>query len=128
MRSKKHILHSSIRFRRWTRKRYATFCSLGKVISIGHLRCGIAEQSLLKQYIFDNILFIDTNLDYDIEDKEHDSLLCTDSTLNLNKNLHTTNTDISGKISMSFPDILLYLPIHRSEYNPLNKGLYSLLA
>lgn len=126
MRYTKHILHNGIRFRRWTRKRYATFCSLGKVISIGHLRCGIAEQSLLKQYIFDNTLFIDSRLDDDLADTEYDSILNIESTLNLNINTHSTN--ISGKISIFCPDTLLYLPISRSEYSPLRKGLYSLLA
>lgn len=38
-----------IRFRRWCRKGYAIFCSLGKTVAIGNLRKGIVEASLKKQ-------------------------------------------------------------------------------
>ena len=38
-----------IRFRRWCRKGYAIFCSLGKAVAIGNLRKGIVEASLKKQ-------------------------------------------------------------------------------
>lgn len=38
-----------IRFRRWSRKAYASFCSLGKCVTIGCLRKGIADASLGKQ-------------------------------------------------------------------------------
>ncbi len=37
-----------IRFRRWCRKGYAIFCSLGKTVAIGNLRKGIVEASLKK--------------------------------------------------------------------------------
>lgn len=38
-----------IRFRRWSRKGYAMFCSLGKCVTIGNLKKGIADVSLGKQ-------------------------------------------------------------------------------
>lgn len=38
----------AIRFRRWSRKNYAAFCSIGKVVTIGHLSAGIADVSLKK--------------------------------------------------------------------------------
>lgn len=38
-----------IRFRRWSRKGYAMFCSLGKCVTIGNLKKGIADASLNKQ-------------------------------------------------------------------------------
>lgn len=38
-----------IRFRRWSRKGYAMFCSLGKCVTIGNLKKGIADMSLGKQ-------------------------------------------------------------------------------
>lgn len=38
-----------IRFRRWSRKAYASFCSLGKCVTIGCLSKGIADASLGKQ-------------------------------------------------------------------------------
>lgn len=37
------------RFRRWCRKAYAMFCSLGKCVTIGNLKKGIADVSLEKQ-------------------------------------------------------------------------------
>lgn len=38
-----------IRFRRWSRKGYAMFFSLGKCVTIGSLKKGIADVSLGKQ-------------------------------------------------------------------------------
>ena len=38
-----------IRFRRWSRKRYAMFCSLGKCVTIGTLKKGVTDVSLGKQ-------------------------------------------------------------------------------
>ena len=38
-----------IRFRRWSRKGYAIFCSLGKSVVIGNLKKGIVEIALKKQ-------------------------------------------------------------------------------
>lgn len=39
----------TIRFRRWSRKAYAMFFSLGKCVTIGSLKKGIADVSLGKQ-------------------------------------------------------------------------------
>lgn len=48
MMRKNKIKNFSIRFRRWSRKQYAVFCSLGKQISIGCLRRSITDQALRK--------------------------------------------------------------------------------
>lgn len=48
MRHKATSTNTVIRFRRWSRKSYAIFSGLGKQISIGRLRCGIADQALRK--------------------------------------------------------------------------------
>ena len=40
----------SVRFRRWSRKAYAVFASLGKAISIGNLRIEMAGQTLLRGF------------------------------------------------------------------------------
>lgn len=40
----------SVRFRRWTRKAYAAFASLGKVISIGHLKLDMSKSTLLRRF------------------------------------------------------------------------------
>lgn len=42
-------LKVALRFRRWSRARYAAFCSIGRVVTIGNLRKGIVEASLNKQ-------------------------------------------------------------------------------
>ncbi|MGN0036284.1 MAG: hypothetical protein ACI36X_03580 [Bacteroidaceae bacterium] len=48
---KKTILRTirTLRFRRWSRKGYAAFCSMGRVVSIGRLKKSIADASLGKQ-------------------------------------------------------------------------------
>lgn len=38
----------NLRFRRWSRKSYAVFASLNKVVSIGSLVVSVADKSLLK--------------------------------------------------------------------------------
>lgn len=38
----------SLRFRRWSRRNYAAFVSLGREVLIGHLRCDVADCSMLK--------------------------------------------------------------------------------
>lgn len=43
-------LKVALRFRRWSRARYAAFCSIGRVVTIGNLRKGIVEASLSKQH------------------------------------------------------------------------------
>ncbi len=40
----------TVRFRRWTRKTYAVFASLGKTISIGNLRVAMAGQTLFRGF------------------------------------------------------------------------------
>lgn len=61
MRHKQTIIKSVIRFRRWSRKSYAIFIGLGKQISIGRLRCGIADQALRKnELIFGRALSHDS--------------------------------------------------------------------
>lgn len=42
-------IRHTIRFRRWSRKAYATFASIGQCVTIGFLRKGIADRSLGKQ-------------------------------------------------------------------------------
>lgn len=37
-----------VRFRRWIRKAYAAFCSVGRCVTIGFLKKGIADASLVK--------------------------------------------------------------------------------
>lgn len=47
---KKTTTHRTfIRFRRWSRKRYAIFSSLGRCVTIGSLKKGLADASLKKQ-------------------------------------------------------------------------------
>lgn len=46
---KKTTSRHIIRFRRWTRKEYAVFSSLGRCVTIGTLRKKVADASLKKQ-------------------------------------------------------------------------------
>lgn len=48
MKKNTHIKHT-IRFRRWSRKAYATFASIGRCVTIGFLRKNVADSSLNKQ-------------------------------------------------------------------------------
>lgn len=48
MKKNTHIRHT-IRFRRWSRKAYATFASIGRCVTIGFLRKNVADSSLNKQ-------------------------------------------------------------------------------
>ena len=50
MKKPKTTLHpQSLRFRRWSRKGYATFASMGREVTIGCLRKGVADAALRKQ-------------------------------------------------------------------------------
>lgn len=40
-----------LRFRRWSRNAWSVFISLGRVVTIGSLRTGIADQSQVKQHL-----------------------------------------------------------------------------
>lgn len=46
---KSFYVKQTIRFRRWSRKRYAAFGSLGRVVTIGCVKKGIVDASLGKQ-------------------------------------------------------------------------------
>lgn len=43
------MLQPVIYFRRWSRKGYAVFCSIGRCVSVRQLRKNVAEASLKKQ-------------------------------------------------------------------------------
>lgn len=43
------LVRSAFRFRRWSRKRYAAFASLGRCVTIGHQRTEAADCSLNKR-------------------------------------------------------------------------------
>lgn len=47
--NKRQIDRRIIRFRRWSRKAYAAFASIGKCVTIGCLRKSVADSSLSKQ-------------------------------------------------------------------------------
>ena len=60
MRKKQHATQS-LRFRRWSRKAYATFISIGRCVSIGCLRKNVADSSLSKQKKVSSILSVYVN-------------------------------------------------------------------
>lgn len=53
---KKLFSKKSIRFRRWGRKGYSAFCSIGRHVTIGHVSKGIADASLEKSGAVDENL------------------------------------------------------------------------
>lgn len=61
----------TVRFRRWTRKAYAVFASLGKTISIGNLRIGMAGQTLFRGFERLDRIFTEQS-DDDVSDLEYD--------------------------------------------------------
>lgn len=72
--SKTSPRHINIRFRRWSRKSYAVFCSLGKVVTIGYLRKSAIQASMMKQHLTDEIFVSRSNeLCYNKE-KEKDKI------------------------------------------------------
>ncbi len=48
---KRTNIKSIIRFRRWSRKKYAAFVSMGRCVTIGCLRKNVADSSLSKQKV-----------------------------------------------------------------------------
>lgn len=83
---------SSIRFRRWTRKNYAIFASLHKVISIGSIVISICNQSVKKikqQISLDSFFGESTDLTQE-NDLTHDELL----SLQLAVSTITTSDDV----------------------------------
>ena len=73
------VLH----FHRWSRNRYAAFCSMGRCVNIGTLSCKIADCSLKKQGILlscpgdsddTGIRFFDTDLPPLINNQEEKQL------------------------------------------------------
>jgi len=55
--------NTSVRFRRWTRKAYAVFASLGKIVSIGNLKIEMAGHTLFRKVVNINPISVDTLLD-----------------------------------------------------------------
>ena len=51
MNQKKHISASIFVFSKWSRKKYAIFVSLGKLIKIGVLKADVCQKALLKRLI-----------------------------------------------------------------------------
>ncbi len=73
-----------IRFRRWTRKSYAVFAGLNKVISIGKVKAGICDRTSLKtnslsvvNAVFEGNLLKTCNETEKAEDLLFDNLLQT---------------------------------------------------
>lgn len=61
---------TSLRFRRWSRAKYAVFCSLASVISIGCLSVSIADKSLQKAVGVSCDIFNKTSFDSEIDASE----------------------------------------------------------
>lgn len=70
MELRRSYLNSNLRFKRWSRKAYAIFLSLGREVTIGKLSVQIADASSRKQENkgFEEIRF--SNEDLKLEEKE----------------------------------------------------------
>ncbi|NLI71787.1 MAG: hypothetical protein GX361_03535 [Bacteroidales bacterium] len=83
----------SFRFRRWSRKNYAVFAGLNKVISIGQVSAGISDMAILKTNSFsvENNIFAKDSLKNKKEEDESEVLLFENL---LQINIQTFATDI----------------------------------
>lgn len=74
------VLIRRVRFRRWNRHSYSTFCSIGRCINIGSVRKEIADQSLKK-----GLVSLDPCNRKDTVWTEHDESLPDDSSPELSE-------------------------------------------
>jgi len=75
-----------IRFRRWSRARYAVFCSLGTVVTIGCLAVSIADKSVQKSANVNTLsvsLSVNEFVDNESVDLENDGEFLLTETINL---------------------------------------------
>lgn len=82
---KKYRLHkaNTIRFRRWSRKAYAVFVSLGKSITIGNLSVHMAGDTLFRKVQLIKCI-ITGEREKELSPEEELTLLLTESTLTVN--------------------------------------------
>jgi hypothetical protein len=83
---KKYRLHkaNAIRFRRWSRKAYAVFASLGKSITIGSLSVHMAGDTLFRKVQLIKSIIITGEQEKELSPEEEPALLLTESTLIVN--------------------------------------------
>ena len=88
---KKYRLHKAnvIRFRRWSRKAYAVFSSLGKSITIGSLSVHMAGDTLFRKVELIKCI-ISGDKEKELDPKEEQALLLTESILIVNLLSETT--------------------------------------
>jgi len=105
MNQQKSILPRIFVFSKWSRKKYAIFSSLGKLIKIGVLKADICQKALLKGLV-DLAYFanIKGDLDEDEKDlniKDHDSLqfILTSLGLSIFQTFNLTSITIPKKVS-----------------------------
>lgn len=93
----------SIRFRRWSRKAYAVFASLGKSISIGNLSVHMAGESLFRNVALIR-LFISNQLEKEEDTEDPSSLLLSESLVNV-----TLVRKVSGEYPATYSNYSDYL-------------------
>lgn len=81
----------SIRFRRWSRKGYAAFCSLTCVVTIGALAVSVSDKTLQKSV--SKVDCIPTRIDYEDNEKESECTEIAANTLEIQLNtIHQNNS------------------------------------
>ena len=86
MKRQTSISAKSIRFRQWSRKGYAVFSGLHKVISIGKISAGICEKALLKNNLLSSVcpILSENNFITDREKEPEKELLSFEQFYNIN--------------------------------------------
>ena len=75
-----------IRFRRWSRARYAVFCSIGAVVTIGCLAISIADKSVQKSSKTNTLSFVSSTKEYtdnELVDSENELAFQLTESINL---------------------------------------------
>lgn len=109
---------NTLRFRRWSRNRFAAFCSIGREVVIGKVKKSIADASLTKKPFLPSqsvCLKLINNEEYDPDEKELalTELLCIIFT--------TTGLTTISTEAVAHPYIRLYLIYN--NYAPFIKRL-----
>lgn len=95
---------SSIRFRRWTRAKYAIFCSLSATVTIGKLAVSIADKSLQKAVKVSLNSFLNTSSDESPDEKEEKAEI--EAFLILNREQILTNSILDCAVACGLATFL----------------------
>ncbi len=98
----------SIRFRQWSRKNYAVFAGLNKVISIGRVKASICDMALLKtnSLLVTSTVFSD-NLLKNCDEEDEAEILLFENLLQTDLQFFAVDVPVCGLIQNYFRNIKL---------------------